>query len=85
MARVDQVADRLADEVARYRVASQAVVTQQLPFFLHVGLAGGGGIGVEMIAPTGEFKSVVAHFVGQRGEFFERKIGPLAGEECDGS
>jgi hypothetical protein len=38
-----------------------------------------------MIAPTGEFEAVIAHFVGKRREFFEWKIGPLAGEECDRS
>ena len=85
MARIDQIADGLADEVARDRITGEPVVAQQFPFFFHIGLAGGSGIGVEMIAPTGEFKPVVAHFVGQRGEFFERQIGPLAGKQCDRS
>jgi hypothetical protein len=75
----------LADEVAGNRVTSQAVVGEELPTLLYVGLAGGGGIDIEVVAPTGELKAVVAHFIGQRGEFFEWEVGPLAGEECDGA
>src|SRR5690606_37211725 len=38
-------------------------------------------IHVEVVAPAGEFETVVAHFIGERREFFEREVGPLAGEE----
>ena len=85
MALVDAVADGLTDEMAGDGVAGVAVVLELGPLVVDVFLGRGGGIDVEMIAPTGEFEPVVAHFIGQRGEFFEREIGPLAGEECDGS
>jgi hypothetical protein len=48
-------------------------------------LGTGGGIDVEVVAPAGEFDAVVAHALGERREFFEGKIGPLAGEEGDGT
>ena len=80
---VDEVADGLADEVVGNRVTGEAVVGKQFPFFLHIGLAGGSGIDIEVIAPAGEFEAVVAHFIGKRREFFEREIGPLAGEQRD--
>jgi hypothetical protein len=39
----------------------------------------------EVVAPAGEFESVVAHLFREWGEFFEGKVGPLAGEQGDGS
>jgi hypothetical protein len=38
---------------------------------------------IEMISPASEFETVITHFRSKRSEFFERKIGPLAGEKCD--
>lgn len=78
---VDIVANRLAHEVIGNRVTLQAVVSEELPLFLDV--FGVDRIDVEVVAPAGELKAVIAHFFGQWGEFFERKIGPLAGEQCD--
>ena len=52
---------------------------------MDVFFAGGGGIDVEVVSPAGEFESVVAHFFCERGEFFEGEVGPLAGEEGDGT
>ena len=85
MALVDAVADRLADEVARNRVARETVVFEERPFVVDVFLGRGGGIDIEMIAPAGEFDAVVAHLFDERGEFFEGQIGPLAGEQGDGT
>ena len=66
---VNQVADRLADEVVRDGETSQAVVREQFPLFTDVSFRGQGAINVEMIAPAGEFESVVAHALGQRSKF----------------
>ena len=82
---VDVVADGLTDEVVGNGITGQPVVGEQLPFLLHVCLGGKRGIHVEVVAPAGEFEAVVAHFIGQRGEFGERQVGPLAGEESDGA
>lgn len=84
MTLVDQVADGLADEVIGNRETREAVVGEELPLLTEV-FGIGGGIDVEVVAPAGEFEAVVAHFFGERREFFEREIGPLAGEEGDGS
>ena len=85
MALIDEVAHGLADEVAGDGVTGQAVVREELPALLHVSLTGGGGVHIEVVAPAGEFEAIVAHFIGERREFFEREVGPLAGEECDGA
>src|SRR5688500_12606818 len=83
MARVDVVTNRLADEVTRNGVAGKAVILQQRPFVVDVFLAADRSIDVEMIAPAGEFDAVVAHLLDERGERFEGKVGPLAGEQGD--
>ncbi len=80
---VDQVANGLADEVGGNRVARQAVLSQQRPFFRHVIWFRQRAIHFEMVAPAGEFHAVVAHLFGERGEFWQRQIGPLAGEKGD--
>jgi len=80
VALVDEIANRLADEVARNRVARQAVIGEQLPFIGDVFPGGGRGVDIEMIAPAGQLDSIVAHFFGERRELGERKVGPLAGE-----
>ena len=85
VALVDIVADRLANEVAGDRVGSEAVVGKKLPLLLDVVFLGDGRIDIKVIAPAGELKAVVAHFRRKRREFLKRKIGPLAGEECDWS
>ena len=82
---VDVVAHGLADEVTRDRVAGEAVVFEQRPLFMDVFLAARGGVDVEMIAPAGELDSIVAHLLDEGGQLFERKVGPLAGEQGDGA
>ena len=44
-----------------------------------------GGLHIKVIAPTGEFNSVVTHFLNFWQELDEWQIGPLAGEESDWS
>jgi hypothetical protein len=61
------------------------MIGEEFPFFLHVSLVGGCGIHVEVVAPAGKFKTIVAHFISKWSEFYERKVGPLAGKKCDGS
>ena len=85
MAFVDAVADRLAHEVVGDRVAGEPVVFEHRPFVVDVFLGICGGIDVEVVAPAGEFDAVVAHFFDERGEFFEGQVGPLAGEQGDGT
>jgi hypothetical protein len=85
VALVDVVADGLADEVAGDGVAGEAVVFQQRPLVVDVFLGIGGGIDIEVVAPAGELDAVVAHFFDERGELLEGQVGPLAGEQGDGS
>lgn len=61
------------------------MVLQELPLFLDILLGRSGGFDIEMISPAGEFQAVIAHALGERRKLFEGKIGPLAGEESDGS
>ena len=82
---VDQIADRLADEMAGNGVAGEAVFGEQGPFLFGVFGFSEGAIHLEMIAPAGEFHAVITHFFDEREQFGERKIGPLAGEKSNGS
>jgi hypothetical protein len=70
----------LADEVIGNRKARKIVLLQELPAALHVAFFIESGLDIEVIAPTGEFDAVVAHFFDFREEFGERKVGPLAGK-----
>jgi hypothetical protein len=84
VALVDAVADRLADEVVGDGEELQVVLREQRLAFLDVGVRGGAAH-VEVVAPAGELEAVVAHLARERGELGEREVGPLAGEEGDGS
>src|SRR5690606_24632658 len=76
------IADRLALEVVGDRPHLQPVALEQLELALDVaGLVPAPG--VEMIAPAGELEAVVPPAGGEARDLFERKIGPLAGEERD--
>ena len=81
MAAVDRVTDALADEVIGYRPAAQAVFGEQVVARLAVGGVAEGLADIEMVAPAGELEAIVAPFADAPGEFVEREIGPLAGEE----
>jgi hypothetical protein len=64
---VNWVAHGLSYQMAGDRVASQTVISEELPFFAEINRRGGSGIDIEVISPTCEFKAVVAHLFGQRG------------------
>ena len=83
MTLINVVAHGLTHQVTGNGVAGKTVVVQQGPFVAKVFLVAGGGIDVEMVAPAGELYAIVAHFLDQRREFFEGKVGPLAGEQGD--
>ena len=57
-----------------------AVVGEEFPFFADVGFRRSGLIDIEVVAPAGEFDTVVAHRFDKRGEVGEWQVGPLAGE-----
>jgi hypothetical protein len=82
---INQIADRLADEMAGNGVAREAVFGEECPFLFGVIGFGEGTIRFKMVAPTGEFHAVVAHFFGERKEFREGKVSPLSGEKCNWS
>jgi hypothetical protein len=84
---IDQVADSLADQMAGNGVAGESVVREEIPEIIAI-VCGGRGCRsdhIEVITPAGEFDAVIAHSFDQRGEFCDRKVGPLAGEEGDGA
>jgi hypothetical protein len=85
VALVDQVADRLADQVIADRVALQPRVGEQAAPVFDVARRLQGLVHVEVIAPAGQFQAVIAHAPGERGKLGERQVGPLAGEKRDGT
>src|SRR5690606_22419614 len=85
VALVDAVAHRLPDLVVRHGEGGEAVVEEDLPAARAVGLAAGGLFDVEVVAPAGELEAVIAHLPRERGEIGQRKVGPLAGEQRDGT
>ncbi len=82
---IDEIAHGLADEVCRNRIAGEAVVFQDLPLLFDVSLVLDRLIDFKMVAPAGEFQTVVAKGLGLLAEVFERQVGPLAGEQGDGT
>jgi hypothetical protein len=83
--RVDRVADRLADEVVADRPAPEAVALEQLAPPPAIPGIGERRSDVEVVAPAGELESVVPPARGLLGQLGERQVGPLAGEQGDGS
>ncbi len=82
---VDRVADRLADEVRADRPAAEPVPLEQLALRLHVAGIGDGPVDLEVISPAGELDTVEAPRLQLRGQVDERQVGPLAGEQGDGT
>ena len=82
---VDQVAHRLPDEVGTDGVATQPVILQDLPVLLAVVVLGIRAVDFEVVAPDGELHAVVAEFLRLLGQGLDREVGPLAGEEADGT
>jgi hypothetical protein len=79
------VADRLADQVVGDREDLQVVFGQGLPLAVDVAVLVERLVDVEVVAPAGDLEPVVAPLGGQPAHLFERQVGPLAGEERDGS
>ena len=63
----------------------QPVALEQLAPLAAVGVVGERGVDVEVVAPAGELEAVEAPVAGLGGELGERQVGPLAGEQGDGS
>ncbi len=83
VADVDVVAHRLANEVRTDGVQLQIVFLQQFALALAVAGVGNGFVDFEMIAPTGQFQTVVTKFAGFARDGFQRQIGPLTREQRD--
>jgi hypothetical protein len=83
VAGVDVVAHRLADEMSRDRVALHARRLQLGTLGIAVGLIR--LIDFKVIAPAGKFDTIVAEGLGLLDHGIDGKIGPLAGEKCDGA
>lgn len=81
MTLVHFVGNGLTDQVVGDGEQLQTVIAQDFALSIAVGLVAGGFLNVEVIAPTGEFKSVEAHLPGEGSKFGERQIGPLAGKQ----
>jgi hypothetical protein len=82
---VDRVAHRLADEVVPDRPALQPVALEQLAPRTHVAGLGERAVDLEVVAPAGQLEPVEAPLGAAGGELLQRKVGPLAGEQGDGS
>ena len=82
---VEDVEDELADQVVRDRPALQAVLGEEgvPPFAILVVVEG--LLDVEVVAPAGELDAVVAPLAGLLADRFQGQVGPLAGEQGDGS
>jgi hypothetical protein len=77
---IDEIANGLANEVVRDGKTGELVLCENFPKALAVCGGRGGCLDIEVVAPAGEFESLVAHLAGHRSEFFNRQIGPLTGE-----
>ena len=85
MSLVDAVADRLADEVAGDGVDREVIPFERVAFGRAVAALLEGAGDIEVITPAGQFQALVAKLAGLAGEIFQRHIGPLAGEQRDGT
>ena len=86
MARIDRVVtDSLTGEVVGDRVDLEAVLLQDVVARLDVLRVLDGLPRVEVIAPAGDLEPVIAPLAGKARDLLERKVGPLAGEQCDRS
>jgi hypothetical protein len=83
--RIDRVADGLADQVGADRMALQAETVEQIAFGFAVIGVRMGFIHLEVIAPAGELDPIVAGVLGELSHLGQRQIGPLAGEQSNGS
>ena len=79
---IDQVTDRLSNQMVGNRVADHVIFLEKFPTTFDVTFLIECPPNVKVIAPTGEFNSVIAHILYLGQKIGEREIGPLAGEEC---
>ncbi len=84
-ARVVLVADALAGEVGAEGPALEAVLLEDPLPVADVGEVGRGSADVHVIAPAGDLEAVIAPRARLFADFLERQVGPLAGEQRDGS
>jgi hypothetical protein len=61
--------------------ALEAVLVEQRVPGVQVRRVGERLVDLEVVAPAGEFESVVAEVAGETADLFEGEVGPLAGEE----
>jgi hypothetical protein len=86
VALVDRVvADRLADEMVGDREDLEVVFLQGLALAVDIAGLGERAVDLEVVAPAGDLEPVVAPVRGEPAHVVERQVGPLAGEERDGS
>ena len=85
MPRVDRIGDALADEMRADRPAAEAVPLEQVALRLHVVRLGDRPVDLEVVAPAGELDAVEAPLLQLADEQLERQVGPLAGEQGDGT
>ena len=82
---VDGVADRLADKMSADRQNVQMIALQDLLLRSAVFLVLERLVDLEVVAPAGELEPVETPAAGLRGQILEWQVGPLAGEERDGT
>ena len=74
------IAHALANKVGAERVATQAILTQDVPATLDVAIVLQGPVHLEMIAPAGEFQAVIAEGLGLFRQHLKGQVRPLAGK-----
>ena len=82
---VDPVADGLADQVRAERPAPELVPLQELADAAAVAVVGERPVDLEVVAPASKLEAVVAPAVALRRKIRKRQVGPLAGEQRDGT
>src|ERR671938_283389 len=83
MALVERVTYGLADKMRRHGVARKAMAVEELALTVEIVRLPKRAVDLEMIAPAREFQAVESPPGGPLGQVGERKIGPLAREQCD--
>ena len=82
---IDQVANRLPDQVVGDCPDFQPILAQKVVASLAVVLVGERLLDIEVIAPAGQFDALVTPFAGLLADDFEGQVGPLAGEKGHGT
>jgi hypothetical protein len=82
---VDAVAHGLADEVSTERPDAETVLLEELALPAGVAAVGDRLVDLEVVAPAGELEPIEAPARTARGELRDRQVGPLAGEQGDGT